>query len=109
MESELQRRLNNILAEKEEKLKPQNLRQGVTFLGVTGTLEQKEDLDNELTIQTRKIAAQKEEINDLIAQLDDKINPDNIDRELNAQDNALINVEASIEQIKQILTIKYKG
>lgn len=36
---ELQTVLNNILADKNANLKPENLKKGVTCLGVTGTLE----------------------------------------------------------------------
>jgi hypothetical protein len=39
MENELQQTLNNILEDKNTNLKPENLKQGITCLGVEGTLE----------------------------------------------------------------------
>ena len=38
--TELEQRLRTIVTEKEEKLLPENLKKGITLLGVTGTLEE---------------------------------------------------------------------
>lgn len=44
MANELQTTLDNILEDKNTNLKPENLKSGVTCLGVTGTLQQNENL-----------------------------------------------------------------
>lgn len=44
MANELQTTLDNILEDKNTNLKPENLKSGVTCLGVTGTLQQSENL-----------------------------------------------------------------
>lgn len=44
MSNELQQTLDNILEDKNTNLKPENLKSGVTCLGVTGTLQQSENL-----------------------------------------------------------------
>lgn len=48
---ELQTVLNNILIDKNTNLKPENLKKGATCLGVTGTLEPSENLQEQLDAQ----------------------------------------------------------
>ena len=66
-ENVLIEKLLDILDQKNTKLLPQNLRDKVKLLGVTGTLEQKEDLTVELQAQVETIASQRETINTLFA------------------------------------------
>lgn len=92
-------KLLDILDQKNTKLLPQNLRDKVRLLGVTGTLEQKEDLSVELQEQIDTIAAQREMIDTLFDAIDGKIDPDNLDYEFEQQDNAIRHANTLIEEI----------
>lgn len=98
-ENVLIEKLLDILDQKNTKLLPQNLRDKVKLLGVTGTLEQKEDLTVELQAQIETIALQRETINTLFEAIDGKIDPDNLDYEFQQQDASIEQANTLIEEI----------
>lgn len=107
-ENELLVRLNTILDDKGKKLTPSTLLEGVTFLGVKGKLEVKEDLTKQLKRQVEVIQQQKEVINELIATLKDKSNPDNLTKELSAQDAIIVTTNEIIDNILLQLQTKQR-
>ena len=86
--------VEGVTSEIDGNIQAENIRYGVEILGVVGAMEQKEDLDAELTEQDAALDALEHEVNVLPIK-------ENIDEDLTAQESLISEIQVQVDNLPE--------